>query len=297
MRKRPPILDLLSAAQKERLNQDELDFLRSEANFALDYFLAPYNRLIQNRTQFCINSDSAALALFVSKIRNRKVLEIGCNNGAILAYISQENPAFLCGVELQESAAKLAQINMKLFSKTSSFEIRNGSILDLNAGEFDLVLCNPPYFAPSPEQAVRPLTSREIARVEGDLNLKTMIESARRHLKSGGRFCFVHRPSRLTEIFALLKENRFSISRLQTAYDIRTFQPCAVLVEAVLDRFVDPVLETALLYDGTCRPKTMEEYFRTHDLNGSAAGAEINPDSTDGTCMVRKEGEENDGKQ
>lgn len=79
----------------------------------LDYFIDPRLLIVQDKKHFCFNADSASLAQFVKIKPGQSVLEIGPNNGAILAYLARFSPGFLCGVEILQEPAKLASFNME----------------------------------------------------------------------------------------------------------------------------------------------------------------------------------------
>lgn len=260
-----------------------------EKELRLDYFLDPSFLVFQHGQHFCFNADSAALAQFIHIRPGQRVLEIGTNNGAILAYLARYAPSFLCGVEILEQPAKLAALNMtrlvpdpipwqivqgsiQTFQKslTSSFgqdqsqdqkrEEKPESIEDplpvyqsQENGEvpasFDVVVCNPPYFALESSRHHETLSLRQLARFEQNLDVVGMIQEAARLLRSHGRFFFVHRPNRLAQSFATLHENGFSVARLQIVYDKRDNEAKAFLMEAIKE--------------GTCEPKILPPLFRS----------------------------------
>lgn len=224
------------------------------AKLRRDYFIRPDLQLYQNRKQFCINSDSAALALFCPDVKGKRVLEIGCNNGALLLYLDQFYPESLTGIELQPSPAALAACNLQRFA-TSPWQIVQQDAAAADLGEFDLVLCNPPYFDLPPEKSAGSLSSKEIARFETSLSLDDLCACARRHLGDHGRFVLVHRPDRLTKLFQALSSHELWPDRLQIVYDARTAQAKAVLVEAIVGARPDLVIEEPLWYDGSPCPK------------------------------------------
>ncbi len=254
--KRESALDELLAKADSALC-DELDDL---SKLRLDYFIDPSISIVQHKKQFCINSDSAALALFIENgmaIRNRRVLEIGPNNGALMVYLDRLEPAYLCGIELQKQPAALARLNLSLFAR-SPHSVLTGSAIDTDAGEdtYDVVLCNPPYFELPKDREVEDLSSKELARFETELDPAQMIACASRHLKSNGRFCFVHRPDRLAEILSELEKASFAPYRVQIAYDARSAKACALLVEAIKEGTCAVRFEAPMWYDGSPHPKT-----------------------------------------
>ncbi len=267
---------------QEQLRQWNLD----EKSLRLDYFLDPSFLVFQHGQHFCFNADSAALAQFIHIRPGQRVLEIGTNNGAILAYLARYVPGFLCGVEILEQPAKLAALNMtRLVPSAVPWQIVQGSIQTFQKSPaslfqqaedseqrlkpiepptivsqnqksekevqapFDVVFCNPPYFALESSRHHETLSLRQLARFEQNLDLVVMIQEAARLLRSHGRFFFVHRPNRLAQSFVTLEENGFSVARLQIVYDKRDNEAKAFLIEAIKE--------------GTCEPKILPPLFRS----------------------------------
>ncbi len=269
---------LAKASVQDLLHQLDLN----PKGLRLDYFLEPSFLVFQQPKQFCFNADSAALAQFIHFRPGARVLEIGTNNGAILAYLSRYSPSFLCGVEILKEPAKLAALNMqRLVPPDISWQVFQGPIqaydlkekpsekkeenqeksqgltdfkpliygdLKPNEGPFDVVLCNPPYFALESSRHEETLSLRQLARFEQNLDLRVMIQEASRLLRSYGRFFFVHRPNRLVESLGVLHDFGFGVSRLQIVYDQRDNEAKAFLIEAIKE--------------GRCEPKILPPLFR-----------------------------------
>lgn len=67
----------------------------------------------------------------------RSILELGCNIGINLAALAQLLPeAALCGIEINESAAKEARRNLRAFSRA---DIRQQSLFDSSETGYDFV--------------------------------------------------------------------------------------------------------------------------------------------------------------
>ena len=73
-------------------------------------------------------------------------------------------------------------------------------------------------------------------RTQGDREgapLDDIISRSSKVLKSRGRFIMVHRPTRLAEIFALLRTNHLEPKRMQLVYPFINKAPTMVLIESV----------------------------------------------------------------
>ena len=61
--------------------------------------------LYQDEEMFRMNSDTALLANFMKIKRNDRVLDIGTNNGALLAVANSFAPSCLIGIDIQEKSS------------------------------------------------------------------------------------------------------------------------------------------------------------------------------------------------
>lgn len=91
------------------------------------------------------------------------------------------------------------------------------------------------------------MNMRQLGRIEENLTLPDLCFHANRLLKSRGRFYFVHRPSRLNELFYYLNQNHFSVRSFQIAYDHRDSLPKSVLIEAINESHCDCICKEALM--------------------------------------------------
>ncbi|MCF0246211.1 MAG: methyltransferase [Ileibacterium sp.] len=207
-----------------------------------DWFIEKDCPLYQNPGHFCFNTDSVLLAQFASPKNNDRILEIGCNNAAILLWMDRFEIQELHGVEILKEPARLAQYNLEVFGR-HPFEIFQTDIQNLPAGNYDLVLSNPPFFPLEPGMDKSRLDERQLGRFEANLNLDQLVFCASRQLKSNGRFVLVHRPDRLSEILSSFKKNHLALRRFAVAYDWRDQQPKSILLEGVKDGTCSVMME------------------------------------------------------
>ncbi|MFZ2508407.1 MAG: methyltransferase domain-containing protein [Steroidobacteraceae bacterium] len=78
------------------------------------------------------------------QVRGRRILDLGCNNGAMLFQLSNYGPAYGLGVEFDPEKVELAR-RIANFSAISCLEFRVGDVDRTDAAElggpFDVVLC------------------------------------------------------------------------------------------------------------------------------------------------------------
>lgn len=178
---------------------------------------------------FPLGSDSLALGSFATVKRNWRICDLGCGGGTLLLLLARrERSLALTGVELDGNAAQCARENLTandLQGNILAADLREKGLLP-NEG-FDLVISNPPYF---PMDVGK---SGGSARSEETCTLDELCAAANRLLKTGGRFAFVHRPERLTDLLTALRAHKLEPKRLQFVSCAHDRSPAAVLLEAV----------------------------------------------------------------
>ncbi len=117
------------------------------------------------------------------------------------------------------------------------------------AGRYDLVACNPPYFTAG-RQSERP--ERALARHESaeGCTLAEVCLAAARLLRDGGRFALCQKPERLAEVFAALTAARLEPKRLAFVKNAPEGAPWLVLAEAQKNRRPGLRVEPDLLTGG-----------------------------------------------
>lgn len=193
--------------------------------------------LHQRKDMFNFSLDTILLSNFVNFTKNtKKVVDFGTNNGAIALFLAQRsNKIEITGVEIQKAACDLANKNVELNGLKDQIKICNQSIQEfasLYHQEFDLVVCNPPFFKLDATKHKNLNESLLIARHEVLIDLKTVISCANKVLKNKAAFCIVHRPERLDEIIVLLAENNMTVKRMQLVYPRQSSEAHTVLIEA-----------------------------------------------------------------
>ncbi len=201
-------------------------------NYTYDYIAGSDIYLWQRKDMFRINTDTAQLAHFMKIKKGERVLDIGTNNGALLLFAKQYDPAYLCGIEIQEEACELARYNLFDHGITNG-EILCGDFTEMTVKDFDVVVCNPPFFQMGDHGNVE-MNARSIARHELFLPLEKLLRGVQKALKENGRFYMVHRSERIVDIVEECRKNRLEIKTMQFVFDDRKELAVSVLIEAVL---------------------------------------------------------------
>ena len=120
----------------------------------------------------------------------------------------------------------------------------------VEAGRFDLVACNPPYFTAG---AKSPAAARAAARHESEesCTLAEVCAEAALLLRDGGRFALCHRPERLADVFAALRAARLEPKRLAFVKHDAAAAPWLLLAEGRKNRRPGLVVEPDILTGGS----------------------------------------------
>lgn len=223
-------------------------------------------RIIQEPGLFCFGTDAVFLADFAKGGPQIKALDLCSGNGIIPILLKARDKAgHVTGIEIQEKSAGLFKRSIQLNGLEDEAEVICGDIKDasLIKGVYDIVTCNPPYMSAG-EGLVNPGDAKAIARHEIMCDFGDVARAASRGLKSGGRFFFVHRPRKMTDVISLLRENRLEAKRMRFVHPKEGGRANMILVEAVKDGGVQMIIEPPLTVygkDGEYTQEVRDMYF------------------------------------
>ena len=184
---------------------------------------------------FKLGTDSVLLAHFTNPARAKRVLDLGCGAGVLTVLTAYKAPrAQVYGIEIQPESADVCKQNMA----ANGFAPENILIGDLRehrklfeAGSFDLVISNPPYFT-AKSGFTAPDEKRATARDERSCSMDDLCKAAGYLVKWGGAFTVVHRPERLSELLCCLTKYGLEPKRLRLVSHKAASAPSLILVEA-----------------------------------------------------------------
>ena len=200
----------------------------------LDYLNGTNYTLYQPEDMYHFNADTELLGRFMDVHRKDSVLDVGCNNGALLYYAKQKNAFKLTGIDLFENVIENAKENF----------IRNEVNADLYVfplqefmhAPFDLIVCNPPYFNTKNDALKNENERIKAARHEEFLCLEDLMKHVKRLLKDNGRFDMVYRPDRMKDVIAIGMQYGLYPKRLKIAYASKNKQAKSILLEFVKNK-------------------------------------------------------------
>ena len=202
----------------------------------LDDVLGYDLKIYQNSSYFSFSLDSIILANYANiRLRDKNIVDFCTGNGVIPLIISNRTKNNIVGVEIQEKLAELATKSVNYNKLDDRITIVNEDVKEFSRkhlNEFDLVLCNPPYFKIEDKSSFNESYEKKIARHEVLFNLEDLCESCKKVLKDNGNLCIVHRTDRLMEILETFRKHNIEPKRIRFVYENISKESTLVLIEA-----------------------------------------------------------------
>lgn len=187
---------------------------------------------------FPLGGDSLALGAFATVRPGWRVCDLGTGSGCLMLLLARRAwPLELTGVERCPLAAQDARENLARNGLTGRVLLDDLRTAPLPAGQFDLVVSNPPYF---PVGAGKPGSG---ARSETFCTLEQVVSAAARLCRNGGRFALCHRPERMTDVLCAMRAAGLEPKRVRLLSN-RAGRASCLLAEGV--RQGRPGLEVSL---------------------------------------------------
>mgnify|MGYP002623718841 FL=1 len=223
-------------------------------------------KIIQNDEMFSFSLDSMLLANFVNTKGSKNIIDLGTGNAPIPLFLTLKTDAKIVGVEIQKEVYDLACESVKINNFEKQISIINSDIKDIyktvGANNFDIVICNPPFFKYSKESIINKNDYLTIARHEVLVTIVDIIKEANKLLCNGGKLYLVHRVNRMTEVIKDLEENNFGIKKIQLIYPVKDKDAYMFLLEAKKNRPTDLVIGKPLIvYENNEYTEEVKEIF------------------------------------
>ncbi|MBQ7579593.1 MAG: methyltransferase [Clostridia bacterium] len=212
--------------------------------------------LIQKKSGYSFTTDAVLLANFIKEKEGLTIVEFCAGSGVISILLTAKiHPQKIYAIEIQENMADMCARSVKL-NGLKNIEVVNSSFQNFtkNSGAMpNIIVANPPYFKakegrlPKKEEVLK-------ARFEIDMDISSLIISAKKMLTSGGSLYLVHRTERKTEIVKELEKQGFYIKKLCYCFPKKSKPSHIFLVQAVLNEKCETeILEPIILCneDGT----------------------------------------------
>lgn len=212
-----------------------------KADERIDQLYSQDVQIIQSPSCFAFSLDAVLLADFVRPNQRHKLktVDLCAGNGAIGLFLHNKLGGRFIEVELQERIADMARRSVELNRLNDRYQVLNMDIADIFTkvpkDSADVVLCNPPYFPVNARSKKNPNRYLAIARHEITTDLQTVVTQMSGLLKMNGHGYLVHRPDRLTEILAALREHRLEPKRIRFIHPKPGRDANMMLIEVIKD--------------------------------------------------------------
>lgn len=185
-------------------------------------------------TEHRFGTDAFLLTYFSNYRMKDKVCDLGTGCGIIPMIMQKKNPPQITyAVDIQESAIEQLKKGIEASTVKNIIPVlADLKVLWDNApkGQFDLVICNPPYKATN-AGIESSITAQKIARHEIMCNIDDVCRSASKLLKFGGRLCMCNRPERLADVITAMKSNDIEPKRIRFVANNPEQSPWLFLIE------------------------------------------------------------------
>lgn len=197
-------------------------------------------KLFQSKKGYRFSIDALLLADFVNLKKVREIGDLGAGSGIVGILLAKKYPDSRVSLfEIQDSLATLAEKNVALNNLRDRVVVMKADIKKLRPIDspfilphsFDLLVSNPP-FRRLKSGRISEGQEKAIARHEIKLGLHDLINAVSGLLKAKGRFYIIYHPSRLVELFDILKKKRLEVKRLRFVHSNISSEAKMILLEA-----------------------------------------------------------------
>lgn len=193
-------------------------------------------KIYQDSQFFSFSLDSVILANFINvRLRDQKIVDFCTGNGIVPLILSRKCDKNIIGVEIQENLASLAKKSVEYNHLENQIQIFCVDVKEFSKNhlnEFDLILCNPPYFKVEKNSSFNENYEKMIARHEVLLTLEDVCDCAKKILKDHGTISVVHRSDRLMDILELFRKYGLEPKKLRFVYETLEKESTLIYIEA-----------------------------------------------------------------
>lgn len=186
----------------------------------------------QDTDDYAFSQDSVFLASLAKISAKDNVLDLGTGCGILATLaIVKKGAKHAVGIEVQKHVADTARKSVEYNNLLDKIDIIDGDVKDIKnlvkAESFDVVLCNPPYFASGKQ-----VTDKNASRIESNASLDDFIKAGAYSLRFGGDMWIVQKQDRLAALFYSLKSHNLEPKEMTLVYPKLSIGVDVVIVKA-----------------------------------------------------------------
>ncbi|MGD8344581.1 MAG: tRNA1(Val) (adenine(37)-N6)-methyltransferase [Desulfobacterales bacterium] len=191
----------------------------------------------QDPAGYRFSIDAILVASHARPRAKERVLDLGTGCGIIPLILAYRRPDIaVFGIEIQKELAQMALSNVNANHLQDQITVLCRDMRELKpdsiGGPVDLVVCNPPYHR-STAGRINPDRQRAIARHELKINLTDMLQTAKRMLRTAGRFVTIYTAERMTDLFVQMRANGIEPKSMRTIHGQLSAEARLILVSGV----------------------------------------------------------------
>lgn len=192
-------------------------------------------RLLYDDALFPPGTDSFLLSAFPRLGRCRRVCDLGAGTGLLGLLLLARAPGLeITNVEILPQACRLAERNAAINGLEGSVRCLQADLRDRKAlpqaGSFDLVVANPPYFNAA-DGYTTGRSPRDTARFDTGCTLAEVLSAARYLLRWGGQLALVFPVRRMAELMETARQQGLEPKRLRLVQHSAAAAPSLLLLE------------------------------------------------------------------
>jgi tRNA1Val (adenine37-N6)-methyltransferase len=177
------------------------------------------------------------LAGYAGSLADERLVDLGTGCGIIPLILAFRNPNIVAfAIEIQQDLAALANSNVAANHMQHRITVLRQDMRDLKpemiGGPVEVVVCNPPYRKPGSGR-LNPDAQRAIARHELKVSLSDVLQTARRMLRTTGRFMTIYTAERVVELLAQMRREGIEPKFMRSIHSQPDMEAKLVLVEGI----------------------------------------------------------------
>jgi len=219
------------------LKQVAYNFFVRKMEFTEDTFFHGRLNVRQHKDGYRYSIDAVILASYIKPGPNDKIVDLGTGCGIIPMILAfRYHDIRVWGIEIQEDLAEIAAANVEANAMSDRVRIVTGDMKSINHakvdGPVDIILSNPPY-RKIDSGRINPHKMKAVARHELAVTLDDVAGTAKRLLRTAGKFVIIYPSWRMTDLLTSMKEHSIEPKRLRVVHSRLGDEAGLVVVEGV----------------------------------------------------------------
>lgn len=236
-------------------------------NERVDDLLTHNLKIIQSKDVFSFSMDAVLLAHFATLPIRGRILDICSGNGVIPILLTTRTSNNIDAIEIQPKLVDMARRSVQLNRLEEQITVFEGDVRTFITAEhhakYDTITMNPPYMPQNSGDINRNI---HVATARHELNgsFSELVKCAAYLLKTGGKLAIVHRPSRIVDLLATMREHQVEPKRIRFVHPTAEAEANMVLIEGVRNQKAEAkILPPLIVYNEERQytPQLQELYY------------------------------------